>query len=91
MHTRAVCLIVIVAGAVAAANAQQAEAERDVRTLITSMSDAVARRDRMALERLLSPEFTSIDRQGTTTGSFSAAWCYHPASLELAQRRWRPS
>jgi hypothetical protein len=48
------------------------EADRDARAFIKTFQDATARRDRAALEQLIAPEFTAIDRAGTTRDR--AAW-----------------
>ena len=51
----------------AAASARQPapDVERDVRAFARSFQDAIDRKDRLQLERVIAREFTSIDRAGT--------------------------
>jgi ketosteroid isomerase-like protein len=64
---------------------QMSDAEREARAFIRTFQDATTRRDRAQLERLMTPEFTAIDRAGTTRNR--ATWIEQAvAGAMLAQK-----
>jgi TonB family protein len=55
-----------------AAQPQTPDPERDARAFIKTFQDAIGLKDRGQMERIVAPEFTAIDRAGTTRNR--AAW-----------------
>ena len=73
MFSVAVALIALLTwGAASEPQESPSDTARDVTAVIKEFQGALARKDRPALERVLAPEFTSIDRQGTVRNR--AAW-----------------
>jgi ketosteroid isomerase-like protein len=82
---------VFLAGAVAQTPAGSGEgrapsdAEREVRALVKAMQEAVARRDRAAVERYHAPEFTMIHADGSV--ETRASWVGQMAKGELTVQK----